>query len=435
MDRKNIIMFNVLVFPCGSEVALEIHRSLRYSTHVSLYGGNSVNDHGKFVYENYIGGLPFIDDPFLIQALRDVVLKYNIDAIYPGTDNAITVLKSKEAILGCKVISPDLSVAEICLSKRKTYALLKDKIRVPKEYLSLHDIEMYPVFFKPEIGYGSRGVYKASNKQSAERFILENFASRDGIMLLEYIPGEEYTVDCFTDKNGILRFCSARTRNRVLNGISVNTSPVKDEYGEFLKIGNLINEKLSLRGAWFYQVKRDENKELVLLEIASRMGGSSGLYRNLGVNFALLSVFDAFDCDVDITVNDYDIELDRALSNCYNIQFHYECVYVDFDDCLIINEKVNEQLVAFLYQSINENKKIVLLTKHAGDIHFSLKKYRLSNLFDEVVWIEKGGEKYKYINEQNSVFIDDSYQERKKVRENKGIPVFSPDMIESLLKI
>ena len=42
-------MKNILVFPCGSEIALEIYRSLRYSTHFKLIGANSLDDHGKFV--------------------------------------------------------------------------------------------------------------------------------------------------------------------------------------------------------------------------------------------------------------------------------------------------------------------------------------------------------------------------------------------------
>ena len=54
-------MKNVLVFPCGSEIGLEVNRALANSTHFKLYGGNSVDDHGKFVYKNYISGIPFIE--------------------------------------------------------------------------------------------------------------------------------------------------------------------------------------------------------------------------------------------------------------------------------------------------------------------------------------------------------------------------------------
>jgi hypothetical protein len=52
MSKKKI-----LVFPCGSEIGLEIYRAMRYSTHFTLAGASSVDDHGKFVYEEYYGGL------------------------------------------------------------------------------------------------------------------------------------------------------------------------------------------------------------------------------------------------------------------------------------------------------------------------------------------------------------------------------------------
>ena len=44
---------NILVFPCGSEIALEIYRSVNKSIHFNLIGASSVDDHGKFIYENY----------------------------------------------------------------------------------------------------------------------------------------------------------------------------------------------------------------------------------------------------------------------------------------------------------------------------------------------------------------------------------------------
>ena len=46
MSSKN----NILVFPCGSEIGLEINNALKWSTHIELFGASSVDDHGKYVY-------------------------------------------------------------------------------------------------------------------------------------------------------------------------------------------------------------------------------------------------------------------------------------------------------------------------------------------------------------------------------------------------
>ena len=69
---------NVLVFPCGAENALEIHASLSYSVLVNVWGGSSVDDHGRFVYENYIGGIPYIQNENFIEEFNSVIQKYHI---------------------------------------------------------------------------------------------------------------------------------------------------------------------------------------------------------------------------------------------------------------------------------------------------------------------------------------------------------------------
>jgi hypothetical protein len=169
------------------------------------------------------------------------------------------------------------------------------------------------------------------------------------------------------------------------------------------------------------------------LEVASRLGGSSALFRARGINFALLSVFDAFNIDIEIIINNYDIELDRALDNKFRTSLNYSSVYVDFDDCLIVNNKINKELVAFLFQAFTDNKKIILISKHDGDLQLALKKFRLDTLFDEVIQLKKEDEKYKYIQDKNGIFIDDSFNERKKVLVQLNIPVFSSDMVDCLI--
>lgn len=423
-------MKNVLVFPCGSEIGLEIYRSLAFSSYVKLIGASSVDDHGKFIYEKYVGNLPFLDSKEIIPALRKVVIENAIDVIYPTMDSVINKLKQNESKLGCKVISSEVGTTDICSSKIKTYKRLKNVIKVPIVYPSIKDIITYPVFIKPDKGYGTRGVYKADNKEETVGFLYRNKGIK--FVITEYLPGNEYTIDCFTDRNGNLRFFGPRVRTRIRNGISVNTKPIMNNL-LFGKIAQKINQAISFRGSWFFQLREDKKQELTLLEIASRLGGSSTLYRNLGVNFALLSILDAFNVDIDILTNKYEIELDRALSNKFKVKLDFDTIYIDFDDCLILDHNVNIELIKFIYKSINEKKRIILITKHERDLSYSLKKYRLTELFDEIIIIDSTEEKYKYMVRKDAIFIDDSFSERRTVYEKLGLPVFSLDMIECLL--
>ena len=425
MERKKI-----LVFPCGSEIGLEIYRSLKYSRHFEVFGGNSVDDHGKFVFENYIGNIPFVDDKNFINSLRKIIKKYNIDAVYPTMDKVITTLVKNQKNLDCKIICSSLLTTQICLSKSKTYERFKDLVLVPKIYKEVSEIDSYPVFLKPDIGYGGRGIAKVNNKDELNF----QFKKNPSLIILEYLEGEEYTVDCFTNRKGQLLFVGPRKRCRIRTGISVNTKTILDINGEFRRTAEIINSNLELQGAWFFQLKGDTYGNLKLLEIASRLGGSSGIFRLKGINFALFTLWDTFGYDVEISENDFQVEMDRALNCVFKYDINFDTVYVDFDDCLIIKDKINTKLVSFLYQCVNQNKKLILISKHNSELIESLKKSRLQNLFDKIIHINKSDNKTKYITKKSAIFIDDSYTERLEVFNYCRIPVFGTDAIECLIK-
>ena len=100
MEKKNI-----LVFPCGSEIGLDIYSSVCYSTYFHLIGASSIDDHGRFLYQDYIPGVPYATDEAFIPFMADLVKKRQIDAIYPTMDTIITILKENEDAIGCRIIS------------------------------------------------------------------------------------------------------------------------------------------------------------------------------------------------------------------------------------------------------------------------------------------------------------------------------------------
>jgi AAA15 family ATPase/GTPase len=90
-------------------------------------------------------------------------------------------------------------------------------------------------------------------------------------------------------------------------------------------------------------------------------------------------------------------------------------------------------MIKLIYYFNNQNKKVILITKHKKSIHESLIKYKISeNIFSEIIHIEKNDKKYNYMDANGSIFIDDSFFERKEVKDNLDIPVFSVDSINCL---
>lgn len=419
-------MKNVLVFPCGSEIGLEVNRALANSIHFKLFGASSVDDHGKYVFKNYISDLPFIDNADFIEEINKIVEHNQIDFIIPAHDSAVLKMAENQHLINATVITSPQETCKVSRSKKHTYEVFEKLLPTPIIY-NVNSEMNFPVFLKPDVGQGSKGTYKVNSKKEVDFY----FAKDSTLLALEFLPGKEYTVDCFTNKNGELLFAEGRERIRINNGISVNSK--QSQNPKFRELAEIINKTLSFQGVWFYQVKERDNGELVLMEIAPRIAGTMALYRNEGINFIQLSLFDRMGIDVSILNNKLDLEIDRALFSRFSLKKDYNYVYVDFDDTIIVNNTVNTDVIKFLYQSKNLGKKNILITRHLWDIKESLMKYAISELlFDEIIVVEKSKLKSSYIKHLESIFIDDSFAERKSVLETLNIPVFSIDAVESL---
>jgi len=137
--------------------------------------------------------------------------------------------------------------------------------------------------------------------------------------------------------------------------------------------------------------------------------------------------------EVTVTIPTHGIEMDRALVNRFRTDLSYEHIYFDLDDTIIFNAKTNPFIMAFIYQCINNGKKVHLLTKTESDLPALLKKYRLEGIFDSVTVIAKSDRKHRYIREFPCIFIDDSFSERLEVLEKLQVPAFDTCSVESLL--
>lgn len=422
----------VLIFPAGTEIGLEIFNSLKYSKFVEIYGGTSSSDHSSLVYKHLIDGFPFYSEPGFVDYLNKIIKRYALDYIYPAHDAVQYFLMEHEKEIRAKIVSTAKETVEICRSKKRTYCYLRERGEswfLPEEYYSVEEVSKFPVFVKPAVGQGSSGAERIDDKEA----LLRKLTGEKEMVICEFLPGEEYTVDCFTDKDGRLRFVSIRNRERIRLGISVH-SRVLPLNESVKRIAETLNRNFEFNGAWFFQLKKNIDDEYRLMEVSPRIPGTVGVTRNKGVNFPLLTLYNMWGMCVDILCNSYDIVVDRAFINRYDVAYDYDKVYVDFDDTLIIDKKVNVQLLAFLYQSVSKGREIILLTKHVKDIMASLKEYHISyDLFSEIIVLKKDDQKSDYIISKKAIFIDDSFAERKLVADICNIPVIDLDMVESLI--
>lgn len=421
----------IMVFPCGSEIGLELHRSLKDIRFIDLYGASSTDDHGCWVYKNYIGGIPYITAPDFIEVLNRHIDENHIDFIFPALDSVIAMLSRNRDKLHAKLLTSPDDAVQVCRSKSKTYERLAGCDFLPRVYENADQVTEYPVIIKPAESQGAQGFMILENEEQLRYELSVRTAEQ---VVCEYLPGEEYTIDCFTDRNGDLRYASCRNRHRIKNGISVNSSLMPPD-DRILEIAKTINEKLKFSGVWFFQLKKNVSGEYRLLECATRIAGTMCVERAVGVNLALLTVFDALGYDLDFPDKVGHIVVDRALNNVYKLDINYNEVYMDFDDTVIVHDRVNFTVLRFIYQCVERNIPVILLTRHDTDVTEDLRARRISpDLFDRIICLPRSERKIDHVSPStDALFIDDSFAERKSMRDAYGIHTLGVDAVEALL--
>lgn len=422
-------MKNILIYPCGADNALEIYHSIRFSLHFNVLGANSKDSIADLIYDTPTIRLPNINEKTFLKVLNEIISERNIDFIFPTHDDVIFYLSSNASKINCKIIGGDYNTNLIVRNKKLTYDHFKKFSFCPKLYNSLDEIQSFPVFAKPCQGHGSIGAKKINSSNDINNIDLNKN------VITEYLPGKEYTVDCLTDKNGELIYSYARLRYVVRNGVSHINKEAKDEIQKQVKkIGEIINKNLSFNGLWFFQVKQDSNGKLKLLEICTRMATTMSFARFKGVNLPLLTLFSNMGLDIKAQVTHNNIKLYRCSQTKVKYNFSYENVYIDFDDTLIINNKVCLDAISFIYQCQNKGIDVILISKHQFNISKTLAEYNIpKDIFSEIIIISMDEPKYKHINKKKAIFIDNYYFERNSVYENLKIPVFDVDSLKDLI--
>lgn len=419
----------VLVFPCGAENGIEIHQALKDVINVELFGVSSRDDHGTFVFKNCVSDLPLYTEDGFLPAFEKLLEEQAIDVVFPTHDDIAVHLARHRGRFRSKIAVPGPEQAELCRSKFSTYSKFEGEEFVPKVFRSVTEVDRFPVFAKPDKGQGGKGALLINDATE-----LRAAFAAPGLCVTEYLPGNELTVDCFSDRYGELRFIGPRTRERVFGGISVRTTVVAVT-DEIRYIAERLNKGVGMRGLWYFQVKEDTAGRSKLLEVSVRTAGSMGLYRGMGVNFPLLTIYDLLDMDVSILKNEGRMQMDRALSSKFRSDLQYDVVYVDYDETIIKNGHVNWFVMLFLYNARARGKRIRLISKHAGDLMRSLEEHAIhARLFEEIIHLQPEDRKHEHIKDATiTIFIDNAFKERAEMRSIRGVPVFDVDAIGALI--
>ncbi len=405
--------YNILVFPCGTEIANEVINSLVNHKYFKLIfasseGTSYCNFRGK-----EISILPYVTDEFFLSELNNLIVSKQVNFIIPAHDDVAFVLSQIEDEIEAKVIGQSKDVNDIVRFKDITYKHFKNILPLGRVFDSEPQNNDFPIFVKPKRGQGSFNSLKINTLDEYNSFFNQN--KLDDFVIMENFSGQEFTIDCFSH-NGNVFYAGARTRDKTTRGISIQSTFISDISlnEQFKKYADIISQNLNMHGVWFYQMKFDKNNELKLLEIGPRVSGTMMLNRARGVNFIELALYQKLGFDVEVVFNDIELSLARALVPIYKHNMQFDNLYIDFDDTLLLEEKyINAELMKLIFKVKNKNKQVYLITKNKKfNLAKTLHKFGITNIFDEIIHLHENDKKVDYMTGK-SILIDDSFAERR----------------------
>jgi len=237
--------------------------------------------------------IPRGDDPQLVEALHDACTARSIEMLLPTVDAEQFPLAMARGRFEAMGVTLPISPAE-CLRLCRDKQLLLDRVRgevpvptyEPLTQEAADRVDSYPRFVKPRLGAGSRGVAKIVRREDLEK------QPKDGSVLLqEYLPGEEFSVDVYVRRDGVVVGAVPRERMKVDSGIAVASRTVN--VPEVIQSAIRTAEVIGIRGVANVQFKRAADGVFKLLEVNPRFPGTLPLTAAAGVDMPRLMVDEA----------------------------------------------------------------------------------------------------------------------------------------------
>ena len=151
--------------------------------------------------------VPRITEPGYIDCILDICRKERISGVLSLIDPELSLLAANEEsfrAVGTTVIGSSYDLCEIALDKMRMYRWLSEhgyrcaRSWMDKEafYRAEENGEVsYPVFVKPARGSASISISKVCDRETVENL----FAHQDGLMIQEYLRGQEIGADVYID--------------------------------------------------------------------------------------------------------------------------------------------------------------------------------------------------------------------------------------------
>ncbi len=231
--------------------------------------------------------VPKVDDESYIDSLLAVCRAEKVDLLIPLFEPEFTLLERNQHEFeksGVLLLLSNREVLEISQDKWHTYQFfINHGIKTPQTWLdnNLPKEIPFPLFIKPRKGMGSRGAQKVDTIKQLELILQQEVE----LLIQEFIPGQEYTLDILADLEGQVLSVVPRVRLEVRAGEVSKSRTVYRR--DLIEQGKFIVEKLGAIGPVTVQCI-DNGKDVYWLEVNPRFGGGVPLAIQAGVDYPLL---------------------------------------------------------------------------------------------------------------------------------------------------
>ncbi|TAH69108.1 MAG: ATP-grasp domain-containing protein [Anaerolineaceae bacterium] len=320
--RVSMESITVLITGAGAPGAPGVIKSLRDNGERSIrvVGVDASKEAVGFKLVDAGCQIPKADAPDFTSSLLKIAGEEKVDVILPLVTMELETLslnKDKFQNEGIIVSVSDIYPLKIANNKGKLLAYMKDKgLSVSLFSIVNSKIEFMksayelgypdkPICFKPLNSNGSRGFRIIDPKINRHKLLFDTkptltYITFDEVMsifeeseifipliLMEYLPGNEYSVDLLVD-HGRPLYTIPRRRDAMSAGITTKGVIIKED--DVINYCNEIVQNLKLHGNIGIQVKRDMNNIPLILEINPRIQGSIVHCTGAGVNLPYYAV-------------------------------------------------------------------------------------------------------------------------------------------------
>lgn len=270
------------------------------------------------------------DDDYINFSL-EYCKKNNIEIFVPGYKKLFLISKHIKEFknLGIKtLIDENIDTVNIFDDKSLTYEKFKDKniVEIPEYYIVNNFDDFKKAYekiissgnlacFKPITAVGGSGFRIIDNNADSLEFlsdtpsfrmsynhvkaILEKYETFPELMILEYLGGTEYSIDCLAHKGKLYVAIPRKKMAKRLRGLENNIN--------LIDIAQKFNKNFELSFIFNIQVRNDDKGIPKLLEVNPRMSGGLNITCLSGVNYPYLAIKLLNNEKIEIPTPDFDI--------------------------------------------------------------------------------------------------------------------------------